>query len=156
MDLGLPGENNAYGLAEVVEHTRLTARQLDYWATKGIFEPSLRNDPGKGNARLYSFRDLVALRVLKRLIGTGVAVDKVGRAVQTLRHLGERDLAGVVLASDGATVYQVMSDGELTDLARGGQGVFLIAVKDTLKGLREDLAAPAPVIDLNKRRGKRA
>ena len=154
IDLGISfaDDTATYGHGEVLELTKVTPRQIDHWVRQGIFVPSVHNAKGSGTRRLYSFRDLLALRVLKRLVDTGVAVEKVGRAVQALHDLGENDLASAVLVSDGHTVYQVLSDGELTDLARGGQGVFLIAVKDTLKELREDLARPAPVVDITKRR----
>jgi DNA-binding transcriptional MerR regulator len=152
INLGLVDTSEAvYGQKEVRRYTGVSPRQLDHWATKGIFEPSVYNARGSGSRRLYSFRDILAIRLLKRLIDTGVTLEKVGMAVDTLRHLGEEDLAGIVLVSDGHTVYQLRSDDELIDLVHGGQAVFLIAVTHTLRDLRSALAAPAPVADLTKR-----
>ncbi|MSX13636.1 MAG: MerR family transcriptional regulator, partial [Actinobacteria bacterium] len=50
----------------------ITYRQLDYWARTGLVQPSVRGATGSGTQRLYSFRDILVLRVVKRLIDTGV------------------------------------------------------------------------------------
>ncbi|MFD5000313.1 MerR family transcriptional regulator [Streptomyces buecherae] len=106
----------------------ITYRQLDYWARTGLVEPSVRPAHGSGNQRLYSFRDVVVLKIVKRLLDTGVSLQNIRTAV---RHLGLRevaDLAQMTLMSDGATVYECTSPDEVVDLLQGGQGVFGIAV----------------------------
>ncbi|MEU3964777.1 MerR family transcriptional regulator [Streptomyces buecherae] len=106
----------------------ITYRQLDYWARTGLVEPSVRPAHGSGNQRLYSFRDVVILKIVKRLLDTGVSLQNIRTAV---RHLGLRevaDLAQMTLMSDGATVYECTSPDEVVDLLQGGQGVFGIAV----------------------------
>lgn len=106
----------------------ITYRQLDYWARTGLVEPSVRPAKGSGSQRLYSFRDVVFLKIVKRFLDTGVALQNIRAAVQ---HLGERgvgDLERMTLMSDGATVYECSSPDEVVDLLQGGQGVFGIAV----------------------------
>jgi DNA-binding transcriptional MerR regulator len=106
----------------------ITYRQLDYWARTGLVEPSIRSASGSGSQRLYSFRDIIALKIVKRLLDTGVSLQNIRIAVGYLRARGEADLAGVTLMSDGASVYECTSPDEVFDLVQGGQGVFGIAV----------------------------
>jgi len=106
----------------------ITYRQLDYWARTGLVEPSIRPAAGSGSQRLYGFRDIIALKIVKRLLDTGVSLQNIRIAVGYLRARGEADLAGVTLMSDGASVYECTSPTEVFDLVQGGQGVFGIAV----------------------------
>ncbi|MFD9565173.1 MerR family transcriptional regulator [Streptomyces sp. NPDC059994] len=106
----------------------ITYRQLDYWARTGLVEPSVRPAYGSGTQRLYSFKDVVVLKIVKRFLDTGVALQNIRTAVQHLRERGFRDLERMTLMSDGATVYECSSPDEVVDLLKGGQGVFGIAV----------------------------
>ena len=106
----------------------ITYRQLDYWARTGLVEPSIRPATGSGTQRLYSFRDILVLKVVKRLLDTGVSLQNIRTAVGHLRARGVEDLATLTLMSDGASVYECTSEDEVIDLVRGGQGVFGIAV----------------------------
>ncbi|MFD7290211.1 MerR family transcriptional regulator [Streptomyces sp. NPDC059863] len=106
----------------------ITYRQLDYWARTGLVEPSVRPAYGSGTQRLYSFRDVVVLKIVKRFLDTGVALQNIRAAVQHLRAGGFQDLDRVTLMSDGATVYECSSPDEVVSLLQGGQGIFGIAV----------------------------
>ncbi|MFK4227703.1 MerR family transcriptional regulator [Streptomyces sp. NPDC019890] len=106
----------------------ITYRQLDYWARTGLVEPSVRPAYGSGTQRLYSFRDVVVLKIVKRFLDTGVALQNIRAAVQHLQARGFVDLERMTLMSDGATVYECSSPDEVVDLLQGGQGVFGIAV----------------------------
>ncbi|AOT57837.1 MerR family transcriptional regulator [Streptomyces fradiae ATCC 10745 = DSM 40063] len=106
----------------------ITYRQLDYWARTGLVEPSVRPAYGSGTQRLYSFRDVVVLKIVKRFLDTGVALQNIRAAVQHLRDREVRDLERMTLMSDGATVYECASPDEVVDLLQGGQGIFGIAV----------------------------
>jgi len=106
----------------------ITYRQLDYWARTGLVEPSVRPATGSGTQRLYSFRDILVLKVVKRLLDTGVSLQQIRSAVTHLRERGVEDLSKITLMSDGASVYECMSADEVIDLVQGGQGVFGIAV----------------------------
>ena len=87
----------------------ITYRQLDYWARTGLVEPSIRNAAGSGSQRLYSFRDILVLKVVKRLLDTGVSLQNIRTAVGHLRERGVDDLAQITLMSDGASVYECTS-----------------------------------------------
>ena len=106
----------------------ITYRQLDYWARTGLVEPSVRSATGSGTQRLYGFRDILVLKVVKRLLDSGVSLQQIRVAISHLRERGVEDLAQITLMSDGASVYQCTSAEEVIDLVQGGQGVFGIAV----------------------------
>jgi DNA-binding transcriptional MerR regulator len=106
----------------------ITYRQLDYWARTGLVEPSVRAASGSGSLRLYSFRDILVLKVVKRLLDTGISLQQIRAAVTHLRDRGTADLARLTLMSDGVSVYECTSPGEVVDLLAGGQGVFGIAL----------------------------
>jgi len=119
----------------------ITYRQLDYWARTGLVEPSIRPAAGSGTQRLYSFRDILTLRIVKRLIDTGVSLPNIRSAVRHLEERGGEDLARITLMSDGATIYECRSADEVVDLVRGGQGVFGIAVGRVWQEVEGSLAS---------------
>jgi DNA-binding transcriptional MerR regulator len=119
----------------------ITYRQLDYWARTGLVEPTVRNASGSGTQRLYSFRDVLVLKVVKRLLDTGVSLHQIRTAITHLRDRGVEDLAQITLMSDGASVYECTSADEVIDLVQGGQGVFGIAVGRVWREVEGTLAA---------------
>jgi DNA-binding transcriptional MerR regulator len=118
----------------------ITYRQLDYWARTGLVEPSVRAAQGSGSQRLYSFRDILVLKVVKRLLDTGISLQQIRAAVNHLRDRGTQDLAQVTLMSDGVSVYECTSADEVVDLLQGGQGVFGIALGRVWREVEGDLA----------------
>lgn len=108
----------------------ITYRQLDYWARTDLLVPSLQTAQGSGSQRLYSFQDIVQLRVVKRLLDAGMSLKKIRQAMELLRAQLQSDspLADVTLLSDGSTIYAAHSADEVVDVFRRGQGVFGIAV----------------------------
>jgi DNA-binding transcriptional MerR regulator len=118
----------------------ITYRQLDYWARTALVVPSVRSAAGSGTQRLYSFKDILVLKVVKRLLDTGVSLQNIRTAVDALRARGVGDLAELTLLSDGTTVYECTSAEEVVDLLRGGQGVFGIAVSGALRELHGSLS----------------
>jgi DNA-binding transcriptional MerR regulator len=106
----------------------ISYRQLDYWARTGLLEPSVRTASGSGTARLYGFRDILVLKIVKRLLDAGVSLQNIRTAVNHLRSRGVVELESITLMSDGASIYECASADEIIDLLQGGQGVFGIAV----------------------------
>ena len=122
----------------------ITYRQLDYWARTELVEPSVRAASGSGSQRLYGFRDILALKIVKRLLDAGISLQQIRIAVAYLREQGTSDMTQVTLMSDGATVYACTSPDEVVDLLQGGQGVFGIAlgrVCEEVEGTLADLPA---------------
>lgn len=118
----------------------ITYRQLDYWARTGLVAPTVRPATGSGTARLYGFRDILELKIVKRLLDTGVSLQQIRSAVEHLRMRGTTDLTQVTLMSDGASVYECTSADEVIDLLAGGQGVFGIAVGRVWQEIEGSLA----------------
>ncbi len=127
-DLPVLDEQVGYRGPTACRAAGITYRQLDYWARTGLVEPSVRTATGSGTQRLYGFRDILVLKVVKRLLDTGVSLQQIRVAVDHLHDRGVEDLAQLTLMSDGASVYECTSADEVFDLVQGGQGVFGIAV----------------------------
>ena len=144
----------------------ITYRQLDYWARTGLVEPTVRGAAGSGTQRLYGFRDILVLKVVKRLLDTGVSLQNIRAAVELLRERGVDDLAEITLMSDGASVYECRSQDEVYDMLQGGQGVFGIALGRVWHEVEGDLAelphesagaaTDAPGDELAARRARKA
>ena len=139
-DLPVLDEDTGYRGPTACRAAGITYRQLDYWARTGLVEPSVRPATGSGTQRLYSFRDILVLKVVKRLLDTGVSLQQIRTAVGHLRERGVDDLAQITLMSDGASVYECTSADEVIDLVQGGQGVFGIAVGRVWREVEGSLA----------------
>ena len=122
----------------------ITYRQLDYWARTDLIRPSLTDAAGSGSRRLYSYRDLLELRVIKSLLDAGIKLESVRTAFEYLRTHLETDIASAHLVISGSDV--ILCDGEqLIDvMRRGGQGVLNVlaigGVKDGLDSTIIELA----------------
>lgn len=142
-DIPLPGlveRRQGYRGPAVCKVVGITYRQLDYWATTGLVEPSVRDAEGSGSQRLYSFEDIVTLKVIKRLLDVGVSLQRIRRAIEYVRDSGV-DLRNLTLASDGETVYAANDAREVVDLLRRGQGVFAIAVDPLYTEMESEVTA---------------
>lgn len=120
---------------QVCKIVGISYRQLDYWARTELATPSIQSAQGSGSQRLYSFEDLVELKLIKKLLDAGVSLHRVRGAIEYLRGLSQ-DLSGVTLVSDGVSIYACHSDTEVVDVLRRGQGVFGIAIDPVVQGLR--------------------
>lgn len=150
--------------------TGCTAHQLRYWDRVGLVRPSVQATGGRpGVRRLYSFRDLISLKVIKSLLEGGMSLQRVRRAIEYLRKKAALDdhLSEVKLVTDGHSIFEVCrNDGELLDALKEGQMAFFLALDDivrsvhgrvadylydrqefigTLQRLENDLAAELPV-----------
>jgi len=161
---GLPehDEQNGYRGTVAAKAAGISYRQLDYWARTELVQPTIRGAAGSGSQRLYGFRDILVLKLVKRLLDTGISLQQIRTAVNQLRESGVSDLAQTTLMSDGASVYLCTSDDEVIDLVSRGQGVFGIAVGKVLREVETSLveldATPAadPSDELAARRASRA
>ena len=131
-----------YRVPEVCRIIGISYRQLDYWARTELVRPSIRDAQGSGTQRLYSFQDLVQLRVIKKLLDAGVSLQRVRKAVEYLQS-SKTPATGVTLMSDGARIYAVDSPEAVIDLLSKGQGVFAIAVDKVVTDLEGSLSKSA-------------
>jgi len=160
---GLPDLDDTTGYRGTVaaRAAGISYRQLDYWARTELVEPTIRGAAGSGSQRLYGFRDILVLKLVKRLLDTGISLQQIRTAVNQLRESGVNDLAQTTLMSDGASVYLCTSDDEVIDLVSRGQGVFGIAVGKVLREVETSLVeldstSVDPSDELAARRAKRA
>jgi DNA-binding transcriptional MerR regulator len=133
-------EAEGYRVPEVCRVVGISYRQLDYWARTGLVTPSVRAAGGSGTQRLYSFHDLVQLKVIKKLSDTGVSLQRVRKAIVYLRQHMKTAPSGITLMSDGARIYACETEDEIIDLLKQGQGVFAIAVDKVWEDLSNTLA----------------
>ena len=124
--------------------TGCTPHQLRYWDRVKLVTPSAQTTCGRpGRRRLYTFRDLVALRVVKSLLDNGMSVQRVRRAWDYLRRTAdlEKHLAEVRLVTDGHSIFRVASnDDELIDALRDGQLAFFVAINAITHEVEEDVS----------------
>lgn len=149
-DDGLPKPNQEGGFkgATAARAAGISYRQLDYWARTGLVEPTVKGAKGSGSQRLYGFRDILVLKLVKRLLDTGISLQQIRTAVAQLHEAGVHDLSQTTLMSDGASVYLCTSNDEVIDLVSRGQGVFGIAVGKVLREVETSL------VDMDEHRGQ--
>jgi DNA-binding transcriptional MerR regulator len=119
------GGASAFRGPQVCAIVGITYRQLDYWARTDLLHPSISKAKGSGSQRLYSYSDLVQLKVIKRLLDSGVSLQAARRAIDCLRNSGD-DLASANLVIDERQSVLARSGEEIIDLLKGGQTVLNI------------------------------
>ena len=120
----------------------ITYRQLDYWARTDLLRPSISEARGSGTQRRYSYRDLVELKVIKRLLDNGLSLQSARRAIDCLRKSGENLHSAHLVLNEGESVL-AFSGEEIIDLLKGGQGVLNIVAMDSVVEELEAAIHPA-------------
>ena len=135
---------DAFTAQQACQFTGCTPHQLRYWDRVDLVRPSIQSTGGRpGRRRLYSFRDLVALRVVKSLLDNGMSVQRVRRAWDYLRRTGDLEghLSEVKLVTDGQSIFRIASDDdELIDALREGQLAFFVAINEITLEVEEDVS----------------
>jgi DNA-binding transcriptional MerR regulator len=133
----------AFTAEQACRLSNCTHHQLRYWDKVGLVKPSVQPTGGRpGVRRLYSFRDLIALRVVRSLLDNGMSLQRVRRAWDYLRREGDMDshLSDVKLVTDGQSIFRVSRDeGELMDALREGQLAFFVAIDEIAREVEEDV-----------------
>ena len=131
-----------FGKKAVIAFTGVSGRQVEHWATTGVVRPSIPA-AGKGTRRGYSFKDLVAVRVAKRLKDEGISLQKIRKALAYLRKNFpdiKEPLAELRFLTDGDTIFVVDRDPQrILDTLKGGQLVFSLALGEIIAGLQGEL-----------------
>ena len=141
-------QETGFGGPEVCRIVGITYRQLDYWARTDLLRPSLVDAQGSGTQRRYSYRDLVALKVIKSLLDGGLSLQTARKAIDYLRgHLGE-DLASSSLVIEGSSSVLARTGDDIVDLVRNGQGVLnIVPLAGLVESLQASIHALAPAED---------
>jgi DNA-binding transcriptional MerR regulator len=116
--------------AEVVG---ITYRQLDYWARTDLVRPAMADAKGSGTRRMYSYRNLLELKIIKQLLDAGIRLEVVREVFTELRNRLGDDLTAAKLVISGSSAMLALDDGELIDLVRKGQGVLNILALGTVQ-----------------------
>lgn len=124
----------------------ISYRQLDYWTRTGLVAPSIQPAQGSGTQRLYSFNDLLQLKLIKSLTDAGASLQKVRQAIEYVKDHVDDDWSKVTIVADGSGVYACTSEAEVVDLLRSGQGVLgaIVAVDKVRDQLAGDLQELRP------------
>ena len=147
-DDSIPDGTSGYRVPIACQIAGITYRQLDYWARTDLVVPSIRNAAGSGSQRLYSFKDILVLKIVKQLLDTGISLQNIRKAVDQIRSRGVQDLANITLFSDGRTIFECTSKEEVFDLLQGGQGVFGIGIGGAMRELAGSISEfPSEQVD---------
>ena len=123
--------------------TGLSKRQIDYWDTTHFIKPTVREASGYGSVRLYSFTDLIQLKVAKTLKDAGVTLQKIRKSLNFLRkHMSdiEKPLAALRFLTDGEGIFVLTADKKIIlDTLKGGQLVFAIALGEIVQELNGEI-----------------
>lgn len=124
MDRDTPNAIPGYSATFTADVVGISYRQLDYWARTDLVVPSLADAAGSGSRRVYSYEDLLSLKVIKRLLDNGIKLEKVRAIFDYVRNELEQDISSANLVIDGANAAVVRSHDELIDALQKGQGVL--------------------------------
>lgn len=148
---GNPAHPGGYSGKKTAEIVGISYRQLDYWARTDLIRPSLADASGSGSRRMYSYRDLLELKVIKSLIDAGIKLQQVRQVFEYLHDHLDEGIAAANLVIDGGNVLLVQGDGELVDVLRKGQGVLNVLsigrVQDELDAAIVELERPPAPVD---------
>lgn len=144
LDVPAEPQEPGYRGPQVCEIVGITYRQLDYWARTDLLRPSLSDAQGSGTQRLYSYRDLVVLKVIKSMLDAGMELKTARSAIDYLREVGE-DVASASLVLQGSDSVLARNGDEIVDLVRKGQGVLnIIALGPVVEELDAQIVSLAP------------
>ncbi|MBE0425593.1 MAG: MerR family transcriptional regulator [Nitrospirae bacterium] len=123
----------------------LSNRQIDYWDRTHFIKPSVSEASGYGSVRLYSFNDLIQLKVAKTLMDKGVSLQKIRKALNYLKKNMpeiEKPLSDLRFLTDGETIFVLTKDRKtIIDTLKNGQLVFAIALGEIIEGLKGKVSA---------------
>ena len=150
--LELPTQEQGFSGRKTAEIVGITYRQLDYWARTDLLVPSLAEARGSGSRRLYSYRDLLELKIIKTLLDAGLKLESVRQAFDYMREHLIEDITTANLVISGKTSVLVRSGEELIDVLQQGQGVLnvlpLAGVKEEVDARIVEFRPPATASDL--------
>lgn len=125
--------------------TGLSIRQIDYWDRTHFIKPSVREATGYGSARIYSFEDLIQLKVAKSLLDNGISLQRIRKSVWYLRKTMpsvERPLSDLKFLTDGETIFVLTKDSKvIIDTLKNGQVVFSVQLGKIIDELKGEIKA---------------
>jgi len=132
-----------FNTKSVSKITGVSKRRIDYWDRTNLMKPSVREATGYGSIRLYSFKDLVQIRVVKALLDKGVSLHKIRKSIWYLKKNmpdAEKPLSDLTFLTDGETIFVITRDEKkVIDVLRNGQLVFAVALGKMIEELRGEI-----------------
>ena len=132
-----------FNTSAVSKVTGLSRRQIDYWDTSHFIKPSVREAAGQGSTRLYSFNDLIQLKVAKTLLDKGISLQKIRKAVWYLKKNMpnvDKPLSDLKFLTDGETIFVLTKDSRVViDTLRHGQFMFSVALGSIIEELKGEV-----------------
>jgi DNA-binding transcriptional MerR regulator len=136
--------NEGFTAHQASRFTGATPRQLRYWDEIGLVRPGVQRTGGRpGVRRLYDFRDLISLKVVKSLLDGGMSLQRVRRAYEFLKRRAalEEHLSEVKLVTDGVSIFKICrKEGEVLDALRNGQMAFFVAIDEIARSVDAGVA----------------
>lgn len=130
-------QEKGYKMNVVCSVFKITKKNLDYWEKTNLVIPSISNKQGSGFERIYSYNDLVKVRIIKSLLDIGVGLQTIRKTLEGLKKYTKEDWTKVTLLSDGKRMYYCKSQDEIIDIMSNGQGVFAIDLKNIFTSLEK-------------------
>jgi DNA-binding transcriptional MerR regulator len=144
-----PPDEGGYRGPQVCKIVNITYRQLDHWTRTELVRPSIAEAKGSGTQRLYSYTDLVELKVIKSLLDGGLSLQSVRKVIEYLRSNLGSDLATASLVIEGQRSVLARSGEEIVDLVRQGQGVLnIVPLANVKQELDAKIVEFAPLVDV--------
>jgi DNA-binding transcriptional MerR regulator len=131
----------------------VSLRQLQYWDEQDFIRPSVKLAEGRGTKRLYSFNDLVCLKVIKDLARHGFSLQMIRRCLRPLRAntaRTARPVESLRYLTDGEELFVLTRDRQKILEAMKRQFVLSLGIGSLVREL--DIEAKRAVIGLRKRR----
>ena len=126
---------DSYSGTQAAQIAGISYRRLDYWARTDLVRPSAVDATGSGSRRRYTYRDLLELKVIKKLLDAGIKLEAIRTVFAYMREHVDTDISAAHIVIEGSSV--LLCDGdELVDVLRHGQGVLNIL---PLSGVRDEV-----------------
>ena len=141
------GVNNplaAFTTTEVARIIDVTPRRITYWDTTGLLKPSVKSASGRGSRRLYSFQDIIELKIVLKLLSASLSLQRIRNSLDFIREIPE-PLSDMVIVTDGETIYMYNGKGFVVDTLRHGQMVLQVVVDDLIAEVEEKVGKSVSV-----------
>jgi len=123
----------------------VSLRQIQYWDEQGFIRPSIKLARGRGSKRLYSFHDLVCLKVMKDLLHRGFSLQKIRHCLRPLRRYdtASASLKSLKYLTDGEKLFMITSDREKILDAMNRQFVLSLGIGNLVRELNVEVKRAA-------------
>ncbi len=133
-----------YTSKEACKVADITYRQLHYWDKTNLVKPSIAAADGTGSKRVYSFIDLVYLRVTAELKTEGISLQKIRRSIAYLSENfpdQSQPLANSVFLTNGANIFVLTENPDVVlDTLRSRRLVLSVAIGHIVQDTRDKIA----------------